>query len=254
MLRKILIGAIVANFAFILVSVLVPSGIQLPDLAVAAQNTSSFGVKASIAASSAFDTFLYELVGNDIVWNDLGDTMEFGELTDNGFGHLTSKKTYAVVMIPATQGQPYTITATGGPLTVDPKGSIGAGEDNQTNSTEDAYLLVPDYQWQDRFDPDVNISQGHPGGTVGQVARLGKANNHEVFKSDTGFSRIIRSYVGITGVPEPGVVISSNSLGYDGSTAMGVDQPFVPGDAFDAITKDQPAGTYSGDVVFTLTY
>jgi len=267
MFKKVIKTAILVNLVFILVSTMT-LGDSRYEQAATADNTTTYSVGATapwfLEINSQLKYFVYNetLGASDIDWDSSPSSLDFGDLveatdsSDNGLGWMTGENAYAVVMAPVTSGREYRILFTGGPLT-GASGTIGTGSDAGEGSTQDAYLVVPDYQHLDLIytSDDLNITQGAPpsGATVRPVARAGSASDYEIYTSGTaGLSRIVRAYLGIGGPPDVGVNVSSCTQGHNAGTCVGTEQVFSPGSIWDIVTKNQPGGAYSGSVTFTL--
>ncbi len=135
------------------------------------------------------------------------------EWNDN-LGIWQATKYYTVFLIARTSGRSYQIkqTSTG----------LVSGDNNLNNS----FIMDPDYQANDKFSNGVAQGSIPSGDSVGN-ASLAAGGEKIIYDSNSGKSRIVRVYYGIsTGEPE------------------------TPGEP---ITGDQPAGNYSGTVAFTLT-
>lgn len=268
MLRKLIVGAIVVNFLFMLASVFAPSGMRVRDAALA-DNTTTLGRAASATVPQRFElnANLYELDANgEIIFTPVAGDLAFGDLealTVNGtVQYMRGQKAYAVVMVPATSGTKYQIQFTGQPLTNAAGDTIGTGPDNGVlpngrRSTRDAYLVIPDYQWDDRFNGNVpTTEQGPPppDAIIGQAAPAALQTNYVVYQSGVaGFGRIVRAYLGIGGPPVSGVFQYCDD-GHDGGTCVNPvsAKDYTGGVAWDLVTPDQPAGNYGGSVTFTL--
>lgn len=146
---------------------------------------------------------------------------------------------YVVLLNAATSGRRYKITETGTVLT----GSGGA------TIPANSVLLIPDYQWLDTLG---GVAQGGPPGTavVGPVTTA-CGTNSLVYQSDAaGSSRTVRATIGIGG-PAAGAVNGpfNYSRGYNGTVGQGTRQDFP---AWRAVGFDQPAGSYTGTITFSL--
>ncbi len=142
-------------------------------------------------------------------------SIDFGELEWNeNLGIWLPTKYYTVFLIARTSGRPYQIkqTSTG----------LVSGDNNLNNS----FIMDPDYQADDKYSNGVAQGDMPAGDSLGE-AGLAAQGERIVYDSNSGKSRIIRVYYGIS-TGEPG----------------------TPGEP---ITGDQPAGNYSGTVAFTLT-
>jgi len=259
MLRKIVIGAIVVNFLIMLASVVAPTAARFRDNAIADNTSAEYLATCTVDESLEINAKLYRMLpdGSDIDWSTAYDTMDFGTLSavkdeNETTLYMGGNYSYAAVMYPATSGREYDLVFSGETLSGDQGGTIGDGGDGQEGSTQDAYLVTPDYQWQDLLGDD---PQGEPpaGASVGLVQRVASANNHVLYTSGSaGFTRAVRAYLGVGGPPESGVV-SSWSQGHNGAEGQGTEQEFNEGSAWDLVQPDQTAGDYSGSVTFTLT-
>ena len=164
-------------------------------------------------------------------------------LTFGQFLFMRGEFFYYVLMIAATSGRRYKITESGDQLT----GPLGA------TIPKESVLLVPDYQWLDKLG---GVAQGAPPGTavLGPVASATSgATENLVYQSDNnGLGRLLRSILAISGPPAsaPAGVPFNFSLGTNGSTGQGTRQDFTQ---WKPITQDQPSGSYSGAIRFTLT-
>jgi len=263
MLRKLIVGAVVVNFMLILISVVAPTVAKYQDAAIAANTSASYTAGATVTEILEINANLFSMLanGSDINFESNPSSMDFGALSpvedeNNTILYMAGNTSYAVVMYPATSGRAYQLLFTGEALTGNQGGSIGDGTDATLGSTQDAYVVVPDYQWLDKIGPS---AQGAPptGASVGFPARVATSTNHVLYTSGpAGMTRAVRAYFGIGGPPVSGI-IKSCSKGHNGAldctASGGADQEYNEGAAWDLVQPDQKAGAYSGDVTFTLT-
>lgn len=260
MLKKLIVGAIVANCVIMLASIIVPTAVKYEQQTAEAQNTTAqYLASCTVTPALEINAVLKEMLpdGSDIVWTSTPASMDFGTLSAvedvNGTTlYMGGAKSYAVVMFPATSGRQYNLQFTGEVLTGSAGGTIGDGADAVVGSTQDAYVVVPDYQWLDVIG---SSTQGAPptGALVGDPARISTASSHILYSSGpAGFTRAVRAYIGVGGPSEAGK-ISSWTLGHNGATGQGTEKLYNKGSAWDLVQPDQKAGTYTGDVTFTLT-
>lgn len=258
MLRKLIITAIVGNFVFMLVSVLVPVGGWIKYAAIADNETSKTYVTSTFVPEFLqLNAQLWKMKpdGSDIDWS-AGNQMSFdiGNLTEKtGAGGLWGENSYAAIFVPATSGRKYKVTWTGMPFTGPNGAMIGAIGDNNTKLAEDAFLVIPDYQSQDLYIPDKpETEQGKCPGIVGAPDRV--VTPGTVYTSDSGgLGRILRAYIGVTGNPDG--TWTSYTKGHIGKDPdpKGTNKPYNPGTTWDVVTQNSPSGTYtSGSVTFTL--
>jgi hypothetical protein len=184
-------------------------------------------------------------------WNQGTDvsaspSFDFGKLvpvTDSTGKFLYMRGTYFyyVLMLASTSGRAYKITETGTQMTNTSTGKSLANE---------SVLMVPDYQWSDKFDKNSTVTQGAPPGTayVG-AATSACLTDSLVYQSDVdGKGRIVRAAIGIGG-PSSGNYPSNYKYGMNDSTGQLPKQEYT---SWKPVTQDQAAGTYKGSVTFTL--
>ena len=240
MLRKLIIGAIVANFAFMLIGVITTTDDFLrPSFA----NTTISG------SASATVPQILELISGGIRKIDanesLGDnpwdypnvtSFDFGTLVyDSDLGYSTGEYFFVTLMIPVTSGRPYTITETG---------SITG-----TGNIDDAFLNIPDYQYDDVL--GTSTQEAMPGdATLGTVSSAVGSNLVYQDGGSSGESKIIRGVIAISGPPAGESFPINYPGGHDGSTGVGTKNEFA---TWTPITGDTPGGSYSGSVTYTLT-
>lgn len=162
------------------------------------------------------------------------------------FQYMRGQFFYYVLMIASTSGRRYMITESGTQLSNTANGAKIANE---------SVLLVPDYQWQDKIGGVAQSTTGLPTGAfVGPVTAATSttgATQATVYQSDTGgLGRIVRAVVVIGGPAAGSPYPTNTSLGTNGSSPQGTPQSFA---AWKPITPDQPSGSYSGTITFTLT-
>jgi hypothetical protein len=157
------------------------------------------------------------------------------------FLYMKGQYYFVVIMIATTSGRRYKITERGDQLHT-AGGVLMARE---------SVLLIPDYIWVDQLG---GVAQGAPpaGASVGSVTTACSSTDSLVYQSDGGgLGRMVRGIIAITG-PGAGATYPTNySLGHDGDgVGQGTPQQYT---AWRAVTKDQPTGTYTGSMTFTLT-
>ena len=245
MLRKLIIGAIVCNFMFMLLSV-----ISTTDNSLVAQTTTING------AAYATVPQVLELVSGGIreipadapsdanPWDYPAVTeMNFGQLTYNStLGYMTGDYSYTTLMIPVTSGRPYRVTVTGGPIT-------GPG-----NFTKNALLNIPDYQYLDEFVyGNTAVAQGAmpAGAFCGPVSSVVGTNTVYEDGGAEGEARIVRGIVAISGPPVGESYPVNYSRGHNGATPdpSGTKQEFT---AWEPLTIDTRDGDYQCDITYTL--
>lgn len=259
MMRRLIVGAIVVNFLFMLVSVFAPSGIKLENTALAVNTTAGYTATGTVLEVLEINAILKEMLpdGSDINFASNPSGLDFGNLVavknvNNTILYMRGSKSYATIMYPATSGRKYKLQVTGEPLTGSNGGSIGDGSNGVIGSTQDAYVVVPDYQWADTLG---GVTQGAPppGALVKTPARLASATNYVLYDSGpAGFGRAVRAYLGIGG-PAVNGKITSCSQGHNSASCEGTAQDYDNGGTWDLVTPNQLAGNYDGSVTFTLT-
>lgn len=245
MLRKLIIGAIVCNFVFMLLSV-----ISTTDNSLVAQTTTIGGTAYATVPQ------ILELVSGGIrqipatAPNDANPweypnatSFDFGTLQYNStLGYMTGENYFTTLMVPVTSGRPYRISIEGSAIS-------GPG-----NFTDNALLNIPDYQYLDE------LPEGTPQGAMPTDAFCGGVSSvvgsHTVYEDGgtDGESRIIRGIVAISGPTLEAVGLGYTkpinfSGGHDGSDGVGSAQPF---DDWAPITADTRDGDYSCDITYTL--
>ncbi|MFC1708913.1 hypothetical protein ACFL2J_02490 [Candidatus Omnitrophota bacterium] len=245
MLRKLIVGTIVVNFAIMLIGVvvttndlLVPSFAATNITAPATANVpeilelASGGIRKIDAAQSSGDN----------PWSYPNATsFDFGDLIyDSDQGYYTGEFFYTTLMIPISSGRPFKITVTGTSLT----GTTGTLPDN-------AILNIPDYQYADvLYAPDGG--QGAMPGDASCATVSSAVGTHDVYTDggSTGESRIIRGIIAISG-PAAGESYPVNYAGgHDGASTVGAKQEFT---SWEPITTDDPGGSFSGSITYTLS-
>lgn len=243
MIRKLIVGAIVLNFAFILSGVITSTFNMLP---------SSFAANTTIdgPASAHVDGILELQSGGirKIPANTTGvvnpwlfpnsTTFDFGSLVfDSTQGYYTGQFYYTTLMIPVSSGRPYKITEFGTALT-------GANSTIQSNG----FLQIPDYNEADQLG---GVAQG----SIGD-ARCSPPSSavgtHDVYVAGlTGAVRIVRGIIAISGPPVGETKPTNYDKGHDATGAgVGTKQQFAGWLPVDQNTR---AGDYSSSVTYTLS-
>jgi len=252
MLKKLIASITIASFVFMLAGPLTNSD-RIETTATAADNVATFTVDASVPQYLEINAILRtveydsQLGEYDINWDSSPSSLSFGTLVevedDNGdFSYMAGSNAYAVVMYPITSGRAYTIVQTGSVL-----------QDSQGNIIPNAaYVMKPDYQNQDLLG---TAQQGSmPTGASLAAPQSAVGNNHAVYTSDaSGTAKVIRAFLAITG-PDANGNIMNYSRGHSGSSGVGVAQ-YYHGNGqtnWSPVTKNQPSGSYSGSVTFTI--
>lgn len=258
MLRKLITAAIVGNFVYMLASVLAPISNWKGNSVIADINndtTVTYGASANVSEFLELNAELHPLIQTgpnewDINWGVNATSLAYGTLSEReGAGGLWGENGYAAVFFPVSSGRRYQILWTGTVLTGPGGAQIGAGADNQTGSTVDAYLVQPDYVYQDKWEGQ--WEQGSCDGCrVGEIAKVASTNEDVFTSNNAGEGAIVRAYLGVTGIPQGTWV--NYSEGRDGDTGIGNSQPYVYGSFWDVVTTSQRAGSYTGSVTFTL--
>jgi len=175
-----------------------------------------------------------------------------GSPTFGQFLYMRGDFFYYVLMIAATSGRRYKITETGTQLA-----------SGVNTLPKESILLIPDYQWKDQqgiVGSTTDALLAPPtGASVGPVTSACLSNSLIYQSDNSGLGRLVRAIVAISG-PAAGSALPFNwSLGSNGSAGQGIQQFFdgtlagQSGLKWKPITPDQPPGTYSGTVTFTLT-
>ena len=249
MLRKLIVVTIVANFMFMLAGVLTTFDQGTRGIAVA-DNTANFAVGVNVPNFLEINADLYDLdESGDINWNSNPQSLNFGTLievrNETTVWYMAGENAYAVVMLPVSSGRAYELTQTGTALT------NGGGD----AIPEGAYVVNPSYQYDDELG---NEPQGAmPGGASCSPPVSAVGDNNPIYTSDAnGTSRVIRSFLSITG-PDENEEIKNYSGGYNGEQGVGEEQfyydPANPGASnWEPVTQNQAGGEYSGSVTFTL--
>lgn len=242
MLRKLIIGAIVVNFVFMLLGV-----ITTTDNLLVAQTTIGGTAYATVPQ-------ILELVSGGIKQIDanesLGDNpwlypnatsgFDFGTLVYSSTeGYFTGADFYVSLMTPVTSGRPFRITMTGTSLT----GSTGQIPDN-------AFLNIPDYQYLDEI-PQGTAQDAMPADAFcGSVSSA--VGTHTVYEDGgtTGETRIVRGIVAISGPPVGESYPVNYSRGHDGATGVGTKNEFS---SWAPVTTNSPSGDFVGSVTYTLS-
>lgn len=251
MLKKLIIGIIMVNFVFMLVGVL--TTIERTDNGIAvAANTATFGVGATVPSYLEINAILRTVAYNattssyDIDWGSSPSSLDFGTLVEVNnaqgvFSHMAGANAYAVVMYPTTAGRAYTILEEGGTL------QNGSG-DTIPNA---AYVMTPDYQQLDTLG---GVAQGAMPFGASLASPQSAVGTRTVYTSDTnGGTRAIRAFLAITG-PDSSGNIMNYSQGHNAGTGVGTAQYYQQGEvgSWQPVTRDQPSGSYSGSVTFTV--
>jgi len=252
MLRKLVIGVVIANLMLVLGGVITSNKSGELRFAEAQQNsTGPITVSAVVPEFLELNAKLYKMKadGSDIDW-DAGTqtTINFGTLKevtnpDGSFAYLASNTTYAMVMYPVSSGRPYFITQIGTPLT-------GPG-----TPIDVAFVVSPDYQGKDILG---GVQQGTCPGALG-APKSAAIGTNTIYTSDAqGKTKAIRAYLAVTG-PDKNKEIANYSKGYDTSgNPVGTKQYYYDGNnssnpgPWKPVTKEQKPGSYSGSVTFTL--
>lgn len=255
MLRKLIVGVIVANFVFMLVGVLTTFDRNQSGIAVAAgNNTASFGVGASVPQFLEVNAVLRTVTYNtttgvyDIDWNSSPSSLDFGTLAEvnntatGAFYYMAGANGYAVVMYPVSSGRAFTIQETGTVLTNGGGATIPSA----------AYVMTPDYQTQDLLG---TVAQGSmPAGASLATPRSAVGTSSTVYTSDaSGTAKAVRAFLAITG-PDSSGYIRNYAQGHNGSAGVGAAQ-YYQGNGqnnWQPVTKNQPSGSYTGSVTFTV--
>ncbi|MDD5291879.1 MAG: hypothetical protein PHY46_01665 [Candidatus Omnitrophica bacterium] len=252
MLKKLMVSIVVVSFVLMLAGPLTNYD-RTETTATAADNVATFSVDASIPQYLEINAILRtveydtELATYDINWDSSPSSLDFGTLVEvedeNGdFSYMAGANTYAVVMYPITSGRSYSIVQSGGVL-----------QDAQGNTIPNAaYVMTPDYQNQDLLG---TAAQGAmPIGASLAAPQSAVGNNHTVYTSDAnGTAKVIRAFLAITG-PDANGNIMNYTRGHSGDTGVGIAQ-YYHGNGktnWSPVTKNQPSGSYSGSVTFTV--
>ena len=203
----------------------------LPNICLA-QTSATVDVSADVAEQLELTVWIKRVMDDQDPGTE-GTTvtsMAFGSLTDtlaNGdpAGALFSRTWFAAFLIANTAGRPYIIRQTADGL-----------RDGANSIPSNCYLMTPDYIADDEFTwPGGSQAQGPipAGASLGPV-RPATGTNRVIYTSGSaGLARIIRAYYAVT-----------NGYKADGTP--------VPGFSGDAISLDQPAGSYTGSVTFSV--
>jgi hypothetical protein len=143
-------------------------------------------------------------------------SLDFGTLTFDTTNHIwIADKYFTVFLIASTSGKAYTLQQTNNGVV-----ATGGGDLNSN------MIMTPDNQTNDQI---AGVPQGlMPAGDSLGTAALSFGTNKIIYNGNSGLSRIVRSYYGLsTGAPgEP-----TGSL---------------------PITTNKPSGTYNGTVTFSV--
>ncbi len=186
--------------------------------------------------------------GTEVTSFDFGPLVKVTNAS-NQFLYMRGTNYFVVILLVTSSGRRYYIKESAGLLT------------SGTNTIPaESVLLIPDYQWQDEFIWGAGASdrayQGAmPAGAVlGPVtsATKGTGVTSTVYSSDpAGLGRYVRAIVTIGG-PKAGDTWPVNySQGYNGTVAQGTKQTEYT--AWKPVTPDQPNGSYTGTITFTVT-
>jgi hypothetical protein len=244
MLKKLIIGVIVANFVFMLGSIITTRD----DILVPSFASTTIGGPAS----AHIDGVLELISGGikQIPYNEpLGNNPWLYPNATNGYdlgtllyqsdqGYFIGANYYCTLMIPVTSGRPYRIVQSGTSLT----GANGTIADN-------GFMQIPSYQWSDVLG---NATQGAPPADAFCGAITSAAGSGHVVYEDggtSGVTKIIRGIVSI-GQPEAGQTYPRNfSRGYNGNQSQGTEQVFS---SWTPVGAETQPGDYSGSVTYTL--
>lgn len=192
-------------------------------------------VKMSVAAGDS-DPFTQGTIlttpsfnfGNLVRVNDASGTFLF----------MRGEFFYFVLMIAATSGRRYKITETGTQLSTITGALL----------PKESVVLTPDYQWLDQLG---GVAQGAPptGASVGPAATASNSNALVYQSDNAGLGRLVRAVIAIAGPPTGSSFPFNFSLGHNGATGQGTRQDFT---TWKPVTMDQPSGSYSGTITFTL--
>lgn len=177
--------------------------------------------------------------GEKIIGTPSFDFGQLSALTDDGtptgkFLYMQGQYYYYIMMIASTSGRQYYISSSGTGFT----------------GIENAIVLVPDYQWLDELVEGVGQGAPPSGSRVGPASSA-VGTGHLIYQSgSSGQGRLVRAVVGIMGPLAGETKPFSCILGHNGDVEQGGRLNF---DNWSPVTKDTPAGTYSGSISFTLT-
>ncbi len=240
MLRKIITGVIVANFAVMLIGILISTDNLVIPKSYANTTRQDYHVTANVAEMLAINANLYPMDENgEPDWGNPAYEVNFGTLlpveVNGSISHFMGAEGYAVVMYPITSGRPYDLYEESGPL-------YNGVED--ATIPDGAYVMIPDFIWDDQYGgPDSRM----PAGAIisAPVSAVG-INNHIYTSGPDGEGAAVRAYLGIPADPDDILTYSrgSGSQGHEGSA-------LTYGD-WEPITVNQPPGDYDADVVFTI--
>ncbi|MFC1646410.1 hypothetical protein ACFL2Y_04460 [Candidatus Omnitrophota bacterium] len=250
MLRKLIIGAIVANFVFMLLGVITTTDDFLtPSFA----NETSFTTSASANVPDILQLVSVGLRRIDASlnitdpWAEVGTSaatsLNFGELVyESEFGALRNEFYYVQVMIPVSSGRAFTISQYGDALS-----GPGTFPNNR-------FVITPDYAGKDEFKigDDFEAQEDMPSGAY-LASPTTAVGDKVIYTSDSeGTTCIIR---GVLSIPmEP-----AGSDEFPFNYSRGTDKDGNPdgtkqyyGGWEQLKPGDVPPGDYSGSVTFTL--
>ncbi len=257
MLRKLIIGVIVANFAFMLISVITTTGSKFINTADA-NTTVPYAVSAVVTPQLSLVGTLLRFASTQGSFNWTAGTpassVDFGTLEPEMNGsqilYMRGQYWYGAVLTASTSGRRYEIKETGAVLSNGAGGSIG----NPSSTTEDAYLMVPDYAALDEWYPGAPQGNMQTGGYLGFPARA-VSTNYIVYHSEAaGSSRMVRSYMSIRGQPANQQPLFNNQQGTNlNQQGVGPQQNYDPGaNGWNTVSPDQPSGSYTGSITYTV--
>jgi len=243
MIKKLIVLVMTVSFVFMLGGGLNTSNIKLSDIAKA-DTTVGWDVSAVVPSGLEItgSLFLLKSIAGvvDIDWDSSPTSVDFGTLVpvtnvDDEFLYMSGANAYAAVLVASTSGKKYSITQTGSDITSGGD-KIPAG----------AYILSPDYQEKDV------LGTSEQGACPGIVAAPKSAVGADqfIYTSDlAGKAKLIRAFLSIGG-PDANGEIANYSQGHNGATGIGAKQLYE--DTWEPVTGDQPAGTYSATISFTV--
>jgi len=240
MLKKLITGVIVANFAVMLIGVFISTdNLVIPKSY--ANTTADWHVTANVEEMLAINAELYPLdVNGEPDWENPASEVNFGTLepvyVNDTLSHFMGTEGYAVVMYPITSGRPYDLYEESGPL-------YNTVED--ATIPDGAYVMIPDFIWDDQYGgPDSRMPTG---ASISEPVSAVGINNHIYTSGPDGDGAAVRAYLGIPADPEDILTYSR------GSGAQGHEGVELTYDDWEPITVNQPPGDYDADVIFTIT-
>ncbi|MBL7130629.1 MAG: hypothetical protein ISS45_04430 [Candidatus Omnitrophica bacterium] len=245
MLRKLIVGAIVANFIFMLVGVITTTdNLLVPTFANTTISGPAYANVAEILEliSGGIKQIPYDEPQGNNPWlyPNATNGFDFGTLVYlEEEGYLVGANFYVTLMIPVTSGRAYRITESGTSL-------IGEGDPIPDN----AFLNIPSYQYLDELG---NETQGvMPGDAFCGPVTSAAGNGHVVYEDggDSGEIRIIRGIIAIGQPPVDENYPINYPGGYNGAQGIGTKYEFT---SWEPVTPNQQPGDYDGSVTFTLS-